>query len=167
MTTPKSAGGLGFRDIELFNLALLARQAWRILQNQETLSARIRKAVYYPEGEFLEAQLGSHPSKIWRAMIDARDTLKQGLIRKIGTGQNTHPWNDNWLPRDAMMRPVACVDTDDNDASPGTVAEFIDETSASWKVQRLEKIFLPMDVEVIRNIPLVTRVQSDFWAWHF
>ena len=163
MTTPKYAGGLGFRDIELFNLALLARQAWRILQNPETPSARILKAVYYPSCDFLKAEVGSHPSQIWRALVEGRDTLKVGLIRRIGTGESAHAWHDNWLPRDTSMRPIACLKID----PPECVADFIDEMQACWKVEQLRECFLPMDIEVIRGIPLSTRRHNDFWSWQF
>ena len=79
MTKPKQLEGLGF----LFNLALLARQAWRILQDTSSLCVRILKAVYFPQGSFLESTVGSSPSRIWRAICDGKDVLKQGLIRRI------------------------------------------------------------------------------------
>jgi len=93
MTKPKHMGGLGFRDIELFNLALLARQAWRILQEPTSLSARILKVVYFPKSEFLNAEISSSPSRIWRAIVDGKDVLKQDLIRRIGTGEDLIPVN--------------------------------------------------------------------------
>lgn len=86
MTQPKFLRGLGFRDIELFNLALLARQAWRVMQEPGSLSARILKAVYFPSGGFLDAELGSRPSRVWRSIVDGREVLVEGLIRRIGSG---------------------------------------------------------------------------------
>jgi hypothetical protein len=166
MTMPKYAGGLGFRDIELFNLALLARQAWRLLQEPETLSARILRAVYYLDGDILTATKGSHPSKIWRSILEGRDTLRQGLIQRIGTGDDTNPWNDNWLPRGVAMRPIACLDPEAQDV-PTRVAQLIKTTSASWNMQTLERFFLPIDIELIRAIPLSTRRTTDLWSWFF
>jgi hypothetical protein len=39
MIKPKCKGGIGFRDMHLFNQALLARQAWRLIQNPDRLCA--------------------------------------------------------------------------------------------------------------------------------
>ena len=107
MTKPKYMDGLGFRDIELFNLALLARQIWRILQEPSSLSAQVLKAVHFPDGDFLEAQIGTSPSRIWRAIVDGEDVLCQGLIRRIGTGEATDIWAMNWIPRDGLMRSIS------------------------------------------------------------
>ena len=98
MTQPKGLGGLGFKDFELFNLAMLARQAWRILENPETSSSRLLKSIYYPSSDFLDATLSSHPSQVWRAILEGRDILKQGVVRRIGNGATPRIWEDNWLP---------------------------------------------------------------------
>jgi hypothetical protein len=163
MCTPKYSGGLGFRDIELFKLAMLACQAWRILQNPDALSSRILKAIYFPNTDFLNATLGSHPSQVWRAMIEGRDAMKLGLVRRIGTGESTHAWNDNWLPRDFMLRPLACL----KDDPPVMVADFIDSSSAVWRIDRIQEFFIPMDVDAILPIPISTRCLNDCWAWHY
>lgn len=54
MIKPKRAGGIGFRDMHLFNLALLARQGWRLIQKPDSLCARVLKSKYYPNGNLLD-----------------------------------------------------------------------------------------------------------------
>jgi len=83
MIKPERWRGLGFKDIEMFNLALLAKQAWRILKEPISLGARFLKAVYYPNGDFHEAELGASPSRVWRAISEGKEVLAQGIIRRI------------------------------------------------------------------------------------
>jgi len=37
MGRSKTAGGLGFRDLIMFNKALLVKQCWRLIQNLDSL----------------------------------------------------------------------------------------------------------------------------------
>ena len=46
MTMAKSLGGLGFKDLEVFNLALLAKQSWRLVKEPEALWARVLRGIF-------------------------------------------------------------------------------------------------------------------------
>lgn len=68
MTQPKCHGGLGFRDMQVFNQALLAKQAWRLVQRPEGLCARILKSKYYLNGNLLDTVFASDASPVWRGI---------------------------------------------------------------------------------------------------
>lgn len=76
LTHPKSwGGGLNFRNLRTFNLAMVSKQTWRILQNPSSLVARVFKAKYYPNCSILSAKKGgTHPSsgvawlRHWRSL---------------------------------------------------------------------------------------------------
>lgn len=52
----KREGGLGFRDPYNFNLALLAKQCWRLLHFPNSLAARVLQAKYYLSVSFMVAR---------------------------------------------------------------------------------------------------------------
>jgi hypothetical protein len=95
MGLPKDHGGLGFRDLVSFNTALLAKQGWRPLKSPNSLSARIIKAKYFPNGSFLKEKLGSKPSFAWRSIYRARDLLEAGLFWRIGNIKDVCIWGDS------------------------------------------------------------------------
>ena len=58
----KEEGGLGFRDLRLFNHALLGKQGWNLLTKPHTLVARLFREKYFPSGDYLSSNLRSNPS---------------------------------------------------------------------------------------------------------
>ncbi|KAL9665868.1 hypothetical protein QQ045_000189 [Rhodiola kirilowii] len=75
----KCLGGLGLRNPELFNAALLMKQAWRILTKPNLLWCKLLKARYFRHTDFLNASLGYSPSHAWRSLWSVKDILKEGL----------------------------------------------------------------------------------------
>uniref|UniRef100_A0A803Q8X4 Reverse transcriptase n=1 Tax=Cannabis sativa TaxID=3483 RepID=A0A803Q8X4_CANSA len=97
----KEQGGMGFRELESFNQALLAKQGWKILTNPDCLMAKVLKALYFPHNNFLEAKVGHYGSHIWRGIVWGRELLLKGYRWHIGNGLTIRINEDPWLPRGA------------------------------------------------------------------
>ena len=107
MCKSKKEGGMGFRDLKAFNLALLAKQGWRIQQNPGSLLHRVLKAKYFVKSSFLEAQVGKRPSYIWRSLMAAIPVLRNGIRWCVGDGKSIKIWNDAWLPSTGTGRIIS------------------------------------------------------------
>ena len=92
---PKSKGGAGFRDFRIFNQALLARQAWRLITKPDSLCAIVLKARYYPDGKLEDTVFAGNASSSWQAISYGLELLKKGLIWRVGNGRNIRVWRDN------------------------------------------------------------------------
>ncbi|KAK8299390.1 hypothetical protein V6Z12_D05G319500 [Gossypium hirsutum] len=77
MTKVKSTGGIGFRDLNLFNISLLAKQCWKLLQSPKDLWARVLEGEYFPKGAFLNTKQGSRASWVWASLLQGREFLKK------------------------------------------------------------------------------------------
>ncbi|OIT23670.1 putative mitochondrial protein, partial [Nicotiana attenuata] len=120
----KSRGGLGYRDLKAFNMALLAKQAWRILSYPDSLLTRVLISKYFPHSTFLDAFTSSTGSWIWRSILWGRDLLLTGLKWRISDGKIINVWTDPWIPRNNGFTPKSIQMQNNLDLK---VADLIDE----------------------------------------
>jgi hypothetical protein len=162
MGKSKARGGLGFRDLEVFNKALLSKQLWRLLQAPDSLTAKILKAKYYPSRSILEAQLGNRPSYLWRSFMAAQPVLKNGLHWRIGNGDNIFVWHDQWLPRPTTYKIFSPRKILEQNAR---VSVLIDQNTRMWNVGLILEVFLEDEAELICSKPLSPLPVEDRIIW--
>ncbi|KAL8106012.1 hypothetical protein AgCh_029715 [Apium graveolens] len=97
LTRHKHAGGLGFKNLRDFNLAMLGKQCWRLITNPESLVAKVYRSKYFADTNFLEAKMGGSPGFIWRSIMEARNVVSTGSTWRIGTGNDINILNQPWL----------------------------------------------------------------------
>ena len=98
LCNPTGSGGLGFKQIHLFNIAMLGKQIWNLLTCPDLLMAKVLKARYYPRKSVLQASLGHNPNFVWRSILASKDVVVHGCKLQVGNGHNISIGNDPWLP---------------------------------------------------------------------
>ncbi|XP_019151891.1 PREDICTED: uncharacterized protein LOC109148613 [Ipomoea nil] len=161
MCIPKKHGGLGFKELHAFNyLAMLGKQAWRLLTKPESLVSKVYKARYYPKGTFYDACVGNNPSFCW--LMAAHDMVCRGIRRRIGNGNTTLIWDHPWLqdqhePKIHTEKPVHL--------NGATVKGLMDPETQTWDPDILTYIFDPIDIPRILKIP-ISSDYDDMWYWY-
>ncbi|XP_033146952.1 uncharacterized protein LOC103867351 [Brassica rapa] len=154
---------MGFHDISSFK-ALLAKQAWCILQRPNSLVARVFQSKYWRNGSFMDCGEGTRPSYAWRSILHGRELLVKGLVKRIGNGNATKVWTENWLqnpiPREPMYKQDIVVDLTLN------VADLLIPQTCLWDTLKLNELFIEEDVASILSIkPLIHKEHRLCWGF--
>lgn len=151
MCMPKDRGRMGFQDLKSFNLALLAKEGWRLQTNSASLFSRVYKAKYFPQCSFVEATMCRNPSYAQRSLMAALGVVQrgmrwqQGMATKSGCGSSTYKMVTLEIPN----------------PNNALVCKLINRANNEWYTDKLSQWFLPEDRDTILSIPLSTYGTSD------
>lgn len=90
----KYVRGMRFRNLEVFNLALLAKQVWRLVHNHQSLFYKIFQTKYFPRISFLRLCPCRNSSFGWKGIYGAKKILMEGYRWRVGDGWIIKNWDD-------------------------------------------------------------------------
>ena len=155
---PKKEGGMGFKDLANFNDDLLAKQAWRLLHNKNSLFYRVFKMKFFPNCSLWEAQDSSFGSHAWHSFLKGRDVLLKGAKWRVGCGEDISIWNDTCLPSQEHPRVLL-------DIVPGfednRVVDLINPGTRTWDANLVHRLLSPEEAALVLSIPLRHTLMED------
>ncbi|CAL1371641.1 unnamed protein product [Linum trigynum] len=141
LTLAKDQGGVGLRPTRQANLAMLAKSAWRLLQEKDNLWRQLLLSKYGGQRTGLDVLRKNQGSSFtWSSFSKAADLLKQGCAWNIKNGKKTKFWCDPWI----LQVPLKEVMTGDlsGEAEEAVVADFVRD-DGSWRTELFSNLLQP------------------------
>nr|XP_023927486.1 uncharacterized protein LOC112038880 [Quercus suber] len=160
---PKAIRGMGFRELQKFNDAMLAKQVWRLLQNQDSLFYRFFKSKYFPHGSIFDAK-DNKGSFAWKSILKGRELITRGMKWRIGNGSQVRIFHDAWLPGSQLGRVHSPAPDSHANA---LVSSLINHVDRCWREAEIDSLFLPEEAAIIKTIPLSLFDQADLPFWPY
>ena len=155
---------MGFKDLANFNDTLLAKQAWRLLHNKDSLFYKVFKMKFFPHCSIWEAQESSSGSHAWHSILKGRDVLLKGARWRVGCGEDISIWNDAWLPSQEHPRVLSDIVPGFEDSR---VADLINLSTRTWDVNLVHGLLSPDEAALVLSIPLRRTPVEDKIIWPF
>ncbi|KAA3480405.1 reverse transcriptase [Gossypium australe] len=162
MCYPKGVGDMGFRDVHLFNLALLGRQVWRLMIQKDTMCYKVLSAKYFPNGDVFSYKRCDKPSFTWMSIARAVDALKDGFMWQVGDGNTIDIRRDHWGVEGNIGESVCRSLFTNNERK---VKDLWDHVNKRWKMERIVEIYGEDMGDCICNLPIFHNGIKDTRTW--
>ena len=142
----KGNGGLGFRELQKFNIALLAKQFWRFMSCKDSLLFKVFSSKFFPSGNIFEASMKTRGSFAWRSIMQAKSLILAGSSWRVGDGQKIPIKNANWLLDEGHRKIISPLPMFPHDSK---VADLMQGLPLEWDSEKIWASFLPYDADAI------------------
>ncbi|KAK8495567.1 hypothetical protein V6N12_073342 [Hibiscus sabdariffa] len=151
---PKATGGLGFRDLRSFNIAVLGKLIWCFFTELSTLVSWVFRAKYFPTAHLFDAKLRDKASYTWK-------DLKPGFFWNLGRASRVRMFADNWGGSQAIRFQGVYQDRLD---PPMLCSEFMLSDSSAWDPGAFLAVLQPVDARVTLFV-LISDSYPDRLIW--
>ncbi|KAL1086515.1 hypothetical protein V6Z11_D08G120100 [Gossypium hirsutum] len=155
MCHPQGMGGIGFRDLHLFNLALLGRQVWRLLHFIDTLCFKVLSAKNFPDGDVFRPKDCDKPSYTWSSITKAAEALQEGFVWLVGDGKTIDIRRDNW-GFESLNGDSICQSLLTNNERKAQ--DLWDHDRMNWNRDEVIELYGNLLGDQICNLPICTMV---------
>ncbi|GJR26775.1 RNA-directed DNA polymerase, eukaryota, reverse transcriptase zinc-binding domain protein [Tanacetum coccineum] len=97
---PKEQGGLGIKNLQVWNEVLIVKQLWKVIAKKDTLWVKWVNTENLKGKSIWEITAKTNSSAGWKEMLKLRDKIRKHVLWKIRNGMSINAWYDNWSPSD-------------------------------------------------------------------
>ncbi|GJX68521.1 hypothetical protein Tco_0304248 [Tanacetum coccineum] len=153
---PKAKGGLGIKNLSLWNKAMLVKHLWNLACKKDTLWVKWIHAVKIKGTSIWNVQGCNTDSWGWKNFLSIRDQNFHHAVYKIGNGINVSMWNDNWAKVGVLSNYITHISLYTERLSNSlNVADMVGDNCWKWPNEWLIKY-----PEIV-SIPVPTLNSND------
>ncbi|KAH9725573.1 putative ribonuclease H protein [Citrus sinensis] len=164
---PKSSGGLGFKNLEVMNHALLMKISWGIISNSDKLWVRVLCSKYGLDPCNLPSSLpDKQGSRIWSAIRKTWNATMHGARWAVCDGARIRFWLDCWVTKYEPLIHLALQPIPQASLN-ATVSEFTNDYGG-WRWASFEFLLPPSVLMQIASImPPAPHLGPDRLYWSY
>lgn len=165
LCSPKQEGGLGFKAIQVWNKAAVAKHIWFLISGGEQSMWCQWVKSYLLKGKSLwEVKIPSNPSWVWRKILSLRSVVHHHIKVSIGNGKTASLWHDNWTNLGSLANRYGTrVMYDSGLSKDATVSVIIKD--ALWAFPITQTLELNEIRSSLRSLPAPIRGKEDQYIW--
>jgi hypothetical protein len=159
--TPKHTGGLGFKKMHDFNLALIAKLGWKLLTKTDCLWVHQLHGKYIKYGDFFSSPAPSTASWLWKGIQKIKPIISTGACLRVSRLSTSSIWTSNLIPTIPSFKPKPKFPLNRNFPSL-QIMDLINPDSLSWKVSSIHALFDSTSSSEILKLHISTDPISQF-----